>query len=623
MSILNNLRTRYAALLSVLFLLVNAVVRCVLLAVGGCGGDILRIFSAGLLNDLLAWGFLGVPAATLTVLWRKAFRGRLGRGVFFVVFGLYAAVFLFTGVAEYFFWDEVGSRFNFIAVDYLIYTTEVVRNILESYPIVPLLAAVAAGGALAALACRRLLRGGDGESGGFLPWVSVPAGLLAASALFLNPVSLPDRFERELAYNGVWSLFHAYRHNQIDYRAFYPVMDSGKAFSELRSSLRESGSLFPASGEGTSLRWVDSANPTRRLNVIEIVVESLGSRLLGEDTPVLNGLIGNGLSFSGMYATGTRTVRGIEALTLSVPPTPGVSIVRRPGSEGMFNVGTVFREKGYDTCFLYGGYGYFDNMNAFFASNGFRVVDRSDEDLFAASLREADACAAAGRPFFQFVLTTSNHRPFTYPDGKVSVPSGTGRRGAVQYTDYAIGRFLEEAAKRPWFADTVFVITGDHTSGAAGRTDLPPERYHIPAVFYSPYHVAARRVDTLCSQIDVAPTLFDLLGWDYSSLFFGRSALALRPEEGRAWISTYQLLGFMTQKTLVVMEPLKKPLSVSRGLEAQGAAASEERGKVLERCISSYQSAYDLFNSGGLKETHTGPLFDVSAARTSGRERIL
>ena len=145
------------------------------------------------------------------------------------------------------------------------------------------------------------------------------------------------------------------------------------------------------------------------------------------------------------------------------------------------------REQGYDSVFLYGGRGYFDNMNAFFGGNGYRIVDQSsvaeaeirfknawgmaDEDLYAQAIKVADADHAASRPFFLQLMTTSNHRPFTYPEGRIDIPSGQGRDGAVKYTDYAIGQFLAQAAEKPWFNNTLFVFVADHTSGSAGRED--------------------------------------------------------------------------------------------------------------------------------------------------------
>ncbi len=216
-------------------------------------------------------------------------------------------------------------------------------------------------------------------------------------------------------------------------------------------------------------------------------------------TPFLDSLAGESLMFTQLYATGTRTVRGLEALSLCVPPTPGQSIVRRPGNEDLFSIGKVFREKGYTTEYIYGGYSYFDNMGYFFSHNGYRVVDRSalkdeeidyeniwgvaDENLFDLTLRELDQKTSSG-PVFAHVMTTSNHRPFTYPAGRIDIPSRTNRSGAVKYTDYAVGRFIREARKHDWFDNTMFVIVADHCASSAGKTELPVSKYHIPMLIY-------------------------------------------------------------------------------------------------------------------------------------------
>ena len=149
----------------------------------------------------------------------------------------------------------------------------------------------------------------------------------------------------------------------------------------------------------------------------------------------------------------------------------------------------------------------------------------ADEDLFTLTLRELDKRHAAGVKFFAHVMTTTNHRPFTYPEGRIDIPSKTGRDGGVKYTDWAIGNFIERARSRPWFADTVFVIVADHTHKGRGRQELPPENYHIPMIIYAPAHVKPGRVDTLASQIDVAPTVLGLLNFSYRSKFFGHDIL--------------------------------------------------------------------------------------------------
>lgn len=204
-------------------------------------------------------------------------------------------------------------------------------------------------------------------------------------------------------------------------------------------------------------------------------MESMSTKYLREEdahgaqfTPNLRRLAEQAAFFPNVYATGTRTVSGIEALTIAVPPLPGMSIVRRKGNENIYNIGSIFRRKGYKTEFIYGDVGFFDNMNYYFKNNGFEITDKtdfakneirfanawgiSDEDLFEKVIKQADKRHQAGERFFQFVLTTSNHRSYTYPENAIDIPSGTGRNGAVKYADYAIGKFMEEASKKPWFA---------------------------------------------------------------------------------------------------------------------------------------------------------------------------
>ena len=123
-----------------------------------------------------------------------------------------------------------------------------------------------------------------------------------------------------------------------------------------------------------------------KLNVVVVSSESFGaefSKLHGSTrdwTPNFDAYAQQGLWFANTYASGTRTVRGLEAITPSFPPIPTVSILRRPGNQGIGSWGKVMNELGYQSSFLYGGYGYFDDMNAFFAGNGFQVLDRTDID---------------------------------------------------------------------------------------------------------------------------------------------------------------------------------------------------------------------------------------------------
>jgi phosphoglycerol transferase MdoB-like AlkP superfamily enzyme len=181
-------------------------------------------------------------------------------------------------------------------------------------------------------------------------------------------------------------------------------------------------------------------------------------------------------------------------------------------------------------------------MNAFYAGNGFEVLDRdaienvrfenmwgvADEDLFDLALRHCSELHARGKPFFSIVMTTSNHKPYTFRAGLegLGIPEqGGGRRAGVKYADYALGYFLREAEKQPWFDDTIFVVVADHGARVYGKAEIPLRTYEIPLMIYAPKHLAPRRVDTLMTQIDVAPTVLGLLGLPYEAPFFGQDVL--------------------------------------------------------------------------------------------------
>ena len=246
-------------------------------------------------------------------------------------------------------------------------------------------------------------------------------------------------------------------------------------------------------------------------------------------------------------------------------------------------------------------------MNAFYSGNGFGIVDRAnfskeeitfaniwgvcDGDLLSKTLKEADADAGAGRPFFYMVMTTTNHRPFTYPDGKIDIPSSSqSRRGALKYSDHAIGEFLAAAAKKPWFKDTVFVITGDHCANSAGKTEIPVRNYHIPLFIYSPAHVKPAVVEALSTQADLAPTMLGLMNASYESRFFGRDVLNGK-QEGRAFLSTFQKMGLLKDGRLAVLGP-KKYLKTYKWDEAAKTVEPSPEDKTLEEeAVAWYQGA--------------------------------
>jgi phosphoglycerol transferase MdoB-like AlkP superfamily enzyme len=215
----------------------------------------------------------------------------------------------------------------------------------------------------------------------------------------------------------------------------------------------------------------------------------------------------------------------------------------------------------------------------------------ADEDLFDLSLRVLDQDVKAGKPFFAHIMTVSNHRPFTYPDGRIDIPAARQvREGAVKYTDYAINKFLQDARNKPWFDNTVFVIVADHCAGSAGSVELPVTGYHIPMLIYAPKIVEPREVNTLTAQIDVAPTILGLMNLHYRSKFFGQDVLHMPADKQRAFISTYQGLGYLRNGKLVVQSPVKNIKEYLPDFKSGNETAVQVESGLAREAIAYYQS---------------------------------
>jgi phosphoglycerol transferase MdoB-like AlkP superfamily enzyme len=535
---------------------------------------------------------------------------------------------LFVAASELVFWNEFSVRFNFIAVDYLVYTTEVIGNIRESYPIGRWLALLVVGALVVFAIGRRGLRARD-DGSRFWQRSKIALLWLVLTVVSLAAVNggMKDRtgnnYVNELAGNGIYQFFNAFRSSHLDYAKFYRTLPDDQAFRLVREGLKTPDATYLNDDPRDLTRAIRRVGPERHLNVVLISVESLSGDYLGtfgskeNITPYLDSLVSQSLFFDNLYANGTRTVRGLEALSLSVPPTPGDSLLKEHNNENLLSLANIFNDRGYQSDFVYGGYGEFDNMNYFFGHNGYRTVDRrdipkgatihsenvwgvADEDLYTLALKQMDDAHAAGKPFFLHIMTTSNHRPYTFPANRVSQANGT-RPGAVAYTDWSIGDFIKRAREKSYFDDTVFVITADHCASSAGKTSVPVNRYHIPLWIYAPKHIQPQRVERLMGQVDIAPTVLGLLNFSYRSRFFGYDLFQLEPGRERAFPATYEKLGYLQNDVLTVLEPQRK-LEQMKPDYATGDASpiNPQDENQIDQAVAYYQVASELFRHGGL-----------------------
>jgi len=582
------------------------------------------LFLIGFFYDLVNAAYVCIPI--MLYLWfvpGRIYNKAWHRFVLYGIFSVLTFLLLFNAVSEWFFWDEFNTRFNFIAVDYLVYTTEVIGNIQQSYPIGRIVMAIGIISLLFVYSLKNKIKGSNIYQTPF--WQRTKFVGLYAILLVVILFSVTNKQHRfsdnayvnELAGNGLYELFAAYRNNELDYDQFYKRIDSKAAFALVHQLLKTSDAEFVDSNSESIDRQISNVGEEKKLNVVLISVESFSADFMASFgnqqgiTPFLDSLAQQSLLFTNLYATGTRTVRGLEALSLCVPPTPGQSIVRRPKNEALFSLGKVFNEKGYESKYIYGGYGYFDNMSYFFGNNGYSVVDRSaiadedidyenvwgvaDENLFELAGLEMDK-SSTEKPVFAHIMTTSNHRPYTYPEGRIDIPSHTSRQGAVKYTDYAIGKFIKESSKKPWFNNTLFVIVADHCASSAGKTELPVSKYHIPMLIYAPSHIVPGRMKRLMSQIDIGPTLLGLLNFSYASKFYGYDMFKLEPGRERAFISTYQSLGYIKGDKLIVLSPQLKVESFTVSGKEQIKAKPDQN--TINEAIAWYQTASYSFTHG-------------------------
>lgn len=384
--------------------------------------------------------------------------------------------------------------------------------------------------------------------------------------------------------------------NTLAVNSFWNVVNAAYLVSQEKSSFDMYGKMsvdemnqIVRSAAGIADPMLDTHLPTlhaqtatvkrdKPLNLVIILQESLGaqySKALGGAglTPELDALGNHGWWFERAYATGTRSVRGLEAVSTGFLPTPAQAVLVLPRSQtGFFTIAELLGRHGYASRFIYGGEAHFDNMRAFFLGNGFdEVVDlpkfvspkfvgswgASDEDMF----NEVDRLLRADgdKPTVTMAFSVSNHSPWEYPAGRIE-PDGNPATVAntVRYADWAIGDFFKKARQAPYWNNTIFLVVADHDARVSGGL-VPVRHFHIPALILGP-GVPVKKDAQVMSQIDLAPTLLSLMGIDTVHPMLGRDLT--RQTAGRAMMQFGDNYGYLKSdpakgETLVVLEPGK------------------------------------------------------------------
>lgn len=518
------------------------------------------ILLSGLRIDLATLGLLfGLPAVAALLAPARGWPGRVAQRALdgWLLLAVLAMLFLEASTPD--FMAEYGLRPNRLFLEYLVYPKEVLSTLIDGHLLSSLLGVGVV--ALAGWGGARLLRRLRAEAPVSSPWwlrvpVAVVVLLLSALAVRstinghrpLNPAMVAfssDPTVNQLPLNSTYALLYAAKDwiNEEDGAAIYGQLPWPEVLAEVRAQTGLPASAFDNPQLPTSARRAAAYHGKPR-NLVIVLEESLGAQFVGHLggrplTPNLDALSKQGWTFGNLYATGTRSVRGIEAVVTGFTQTPAQAVVKLPRSQhDFFSLAAVLGRHGYDTAFYYGGESHFDNMRGFFLGNGFkRIVDQndypnpvfvgswgvSDEDLVRRADQEFRAQHAAGKPFFGLVFSSSNHDPFQFPDGRITLyeqPKQT-RDNAAKYADYAIGEFFRLARNSPYWKDTVFLVVADHDSRVLGQSLVPIANFHIPGVIVGE-GIAPRRDTRIVSQIDLPTTLLSLLGIEDATPMLGR-----------------------------------------------------------------------------------------------------
>jgi len=329
-------------------------------------------------------------------------------------------------------------------------------------------------------------------------------------------------------------------------------------------------------------RVVPERSPPFRPNLVVVHLESFAAFKTGAfgnalpASPHFDALAKESLLFTRFFVPTGPTARSVFSMITGVPDVPAnnpeSSASRDPKSIRQPVLVTAL--EGYSKHYFLGGSANWANIRALLGGN---IVDLSiheegsyeqervdgwgisDLDLFESAVETFDATS---KPFFAFIQTSGNHRPYTIPayspgfeladvDEETLRKSGFDSLEAYngfRLLDYSLGRFFALAAERPWYRDTVFALYGDH--GVPAVNDIPFERmgiarHHVPLLIHAPRLVqAGRRIEYPSSSVDILPTCLSLMGIPYVNSALGRDLLADRPADRRfAFLSNGLVMG--------------------------------------------------------------------------------
>lgn len=518
----------------------------------------LLTFIYGIRMDSMLIGIILSPIIICITLIPKYFEKTISRILYFYLF-FWMMFLIFIENATFPFFLQYDVRPNYLFLEYLEYPHEVASLMFKDYKLELLISFVMMILASIVFFKKDFINFENAFKTSYLKrlFLFIPLVLIAflmiRSSIGHRPANISDalyssnRILNEITKNSLYNIgyaFYSYKKNEKNLADKYGKISILEAYKLVSKTL--------------NIDFNDVSKPFNRLeeshfktdkpkNLVIFIQESMGAQFTsfaGEEkdlTPNLNNLANKNLAFTNLYANGTRSVRGLEALTSGYLPIIGDSVIKRNKSQSdFFTIAKLLKPFGYKSSFIYGGEGRFDNMRNWYLGNSFdEVIEQkdfdnpiftstwgvSDEDLVIKANEKFKEYSKNKEPFVTVMFSQSNHAPFELPDNKIEFIENLPKndvKNAIKYADFAIGKFFELAQKEEYYKDTVFVVVADHNVRTYGDETIPISTFKIPAVIIAS-NIKQQFYNNLSSQPDVLATALDLIGLDLQYPILGNS----------------------------------------------------------------------------------------------------
>ncbi len=571
----------------------------------------LPLFLQGLRIDIVSicWLF-GVPALFTVLFLHNNGLGNLWRVILRVWLTVGSVFILFMEVATPAFIETYDFRPNRLFIEYLLYPKEVFTMLANGHLVAVITSLVVT---LVATVAYWRLSGWATQNLRLPSWkwrpvialVVIAVAFVGARSTFahrgINPAMVAfssDPLVNSLVLNSGYSVLYAAQQLKDEDKSSeqYGKMPVEEMLQIVKQSRNRPASDY-ISDEIPTLTKNTASYQGKPKNIVIVLEESFGTQFVctlgGKPlSPEFDKLAQEGWLFENIYATGTRSVRGIEAVTAGFTPTPARATVKLTKSQnGFFTIADLLRRQGYQTSFIYGGEKHFDNMASYFYGNGFEtIIDEkdyknpkfvstwgmSDEDLFDKAHETFSQLAKTDKPFFSLVFTSSNHDPFEFPDGKIELfdKEKQTRNNAAKYADYALGHFFKLAKSSDYWKDTIFLVIADHDSRVAGESLVPIRYFQIPALILGE-GIEAKRDNRLVSQIDMPTTLLSLAGVSGNYPMIGYD-LTQDVNPNRAFMQYDQTQAMMKGTDVIILQPNTAPQGYEYDLQTKQLKPKEQ-----------------------------------------------